>query len=67
MKDENDCSTHDGVKVGFHELFVEIHLVKVPIRAKDYVHVIQASDLYPTKSVHPEGTRVKEYENYQAW
>jgi hypothetical protein len=39
------CSTHDGVKVGFHELFVEIHLIKVPIRAKDNVHVIQASDL----------------------
>jgi hypothetical protein len=38
-------STHDGVKVSFHELFVEIHLIKVPIRAKDNVHVVQASDL----------------------
>jgi len=42
-------STHDRVEVGFHELFVEIHLIKVPIRAKDYVHVIQTSDLYPTR------------------
>lgn len=45
--EERVVSTHDGVKVGFHELFVEIHLVKVPIRTKDYVHVIQASDLHP--------------------
>ena len=39
------CSAYDGVKVGFHELSVEIHLIKVPIRAKDNVHVIQAGDL----------------------
>jgi hypothetical protein len=56
-------STHDGVKVGFHELLVEIHLIKVPIWAKDYVHVIQASDLYPTTRVRPEGEK-KENENY---
>ena len=33
------------MEVGLHELFVEIHLIKVPIWAKDNVHVIQASDL----------------------
>ena len=48
---DKDRSTHDGVEVGLHELFVEIHLIEVPIRAEDNVHVIQASDLCP------EGTR----------
>lgn len=33
------------MEVGLHELFVEIHFVKIPVRAKDNVHVIQASDL----------------------
>ena len=47
----NERSTHDGVEVGLHELFVEVHLIEVPIRAKDNVHIIQASDL------SPEGTR----------
>lgn len=42
---KKDRSTHDGVEVGLHELFVEINLIKVPIRAKDNIHVIQASDL----------------------
>lgn len=46
-------STHDGVKVGFHELLVEIHLVKVSIRAEDDVHVVQASDLYPSNHEGP--------------
>ena len=50
-KDKEDRSTHDGVEVGLHELFVEIHLIEVPIRAEDNVHIIQASDLCP------EGTR----------
>jgi len=35
----------DGVEVGLHELFVEIHLIEVPIRAEDNVHIIQASDV----------------------
>jgi hypothetical protein len=51
MKDENDCSTHDSVKVGFHELFVDIDLIEVPIWAKDNVHVIQAGDLLPIAMV----------------
>jgi hypothetical protein len=37
------------MEVGFHELFVEIHFIEIPVRAKDNVHVIQASDLCPTK------------------
>lgn len=35
------------MEVGLHELFIEIHFVKIPVRAKDNVHVIQASDLRP--------------------
>ena len=42
-----DRSTHDGVEVRLHELFVEIDFIEIPIRAKDNVHVIQASDLCP--------------------
>jgi hypothetical protein len=35
------------MEVGLHELFVEIHFIKVPIWAKDNVHVIQTSNLPP--------------------
>jgi hypothetical protein len=58
-------STHDSVEVGFHELLVEIHLIKVPIRAQDYVHVIQASDLYPTTRVGREGERMRTTQSCQ--
>ena len=46
----NERSTHDGVEVGLHELFVEVHLIEVPIRAEDNVHIIQASDLSPERT-----------------
>lgn len=39
------------MKVGLHEFLVDIHLIKVPIWAKDNVQVIQASDLLPITRV----------------
>jgi hypothetical protein len=37
------------VEVGLHELFIKIHFIEIPVQAKDNVHVIQASDLRPTR------------------
>ena len=59
-----DWSTHDGMEVGLREFLIDIHFIKVPIWAKDNVHVIQANDLLPKG--RPEGMRGEYNEDFQS-